>query len=238
ALTEVSKAGTALTRARAESVGSEGYIWRTARDGATRPSHRAMEGRFVKWSEPPTLDGMTGHAGEFPNDRCYPEPVVHDSAGGEVASPLPTREQEKASGEHKLRSQWERTEHNPVTPHVEGGRLPNVERARFLPEKLTTYSMDPNHPHGRDKARTWKGALGYDKRDAGEVERQIMAQLPHLPAERDMIDAYGERFNVMVPVTGKNGRVVDVLAAWIYDRDTKTGQLATKPRLINCFIPR
>ena len=33
AATEVSKAGTALTRARAESVGSEGYIWRTARDG-------------------------------------------------------------------------------------------------------------------------------------------------------------------------------------------------------------
>lgn len=76
AATEVSKAGTALTKARAESVGSEGYIWRTAGDGGTRASHQAMEGRFVKWSEPPTIDHMTGHAGEFPNCRCYPEPVL------------------------------------------------------------------------------------------------------------------------------------------------------------------
>lgn len=76
AATEVSKAGTALTRARAEDVGSEGYIWRTAGDGGSRASHRAMEGRFVKWSEPPTLDHMKGHAGEFPNCRCYPEPVL------------------------------------------------------------------------------------------------------------------------------------------------------------------
>jgi uncharacterized protein with gpF-like domain len=35
-----------------------------------------MDGQFVKWSEPPTLDGLTGHAGALPNCRCYPEPVV------------------------------------------------------------------------------------------------------------------------------------------------------------------
>lgn len=90
ARTEVSKAGTALTKARAESVGSEGYIWRTAGDANTRTSHQAMSGRFVRWDTPPTLDGMTGHAGEFPNCRCYPEPVVHDSSGQAVGSPLPT----------------------------------------------------------------------------------------------------------------------------------------------------
>ena len=76
ARTEVSKAGTALTRARAESIGSEGYIWRTAGDADTRDSHRAMEGVFVRWDSPPTLDGMTGHAGDVPNCRCYPEPVL------------------------------------------------------------------------------------------------------------------------------------------------------------------
>ena len=73
--TEVSKAGTVLTEMRAVSVGSEGYIWRTADDDA-RPSHAEMEGEFVNWTEPPTLDGMTGHAGEFPWCRCYPEPVI------------------------------------------------------------------------------------------------------------------------------------------------------------------
>lgn len=79
ARTEVSRTATAFTEARAQSVGSEGYIWRTAGDTDVRASHAAMEGKYVLWSKPPTLDGMTGHAGQFPNCRCYPEPVIPDA---------------------------------------------------------------------------------------------------------------------------------------------------------------
>ena len=75
ARTEVSRTATVLTQARAESVGSQGYIWRTAHDVNVRPSHKKMEGKFVRWDDPPTLDGLTGHAGALPNCRCYPEPV-------------------------------------------------------------------------------------------------------------------------------------------------------------------
>ena len=71
ARTEVSRTSTTLTQARAESIGSEGYFWETAGDATTRPSHKAMQGKFVKWSDPPTLDDMTGHAGCFPNCRCW-----------------------------------------------------------------------------------------------------------------------------------------------------------------------
>jgi SPP1 gp7 family putative phage head morphogenesis protein len=78
ARTEVSRTATELTRARAEHVGSKGYIWRTAGDSDVRPSHKAMAGKYVAWEVPPTLDGMVGHAGEFPNCRCYPEPVIPD----------------------------------------------------------------------------------------------------------------------------------------------------------------
>ena len=76
ARTETARQTTILTQTRAVSIGSGGYIWRTADDGRVRPSHAAMDGQFVKWSEPPTLDGLTGHAGALPNCRCYPEPVV------------------------------------------------------------------------------------------------------------------------------------------------------------------
>ena len=76
ARTEVSRQTTILTQTRAVSIGSAGYIWRTADDGRVRPSHAAMDGQYVKWSEPPTLDGLTGHAGALPNCRCYPEPIV------------------------------------------------------------------------------------------------------------------------------------------------------------------
>ncbi|EPT4022349.1 phage minor head protein [Enterobacter roggenkampii] len=75
ARTEIGRASTALTQARALSIGSEGYIWRTADDGDVRHSHAQMEGKFVRWDNPPTLDGLTGHAGALPNCRCYCEVV-------------------------------------------------------------------------------------------------------------------------------------------------------------------
>ncbi|WP_447870272.1 phage head morphogenesis protein [Serratia fonticola] len=77
--TEVGRASTALTQARALAIGSDGYIWRTSEDEDVRHSHAQMEGKFVRWDSPPTLDGMTGHAGEFPNCRCYPEVVFSHS---------------------------------------------------------------------------------------------------------------------------------------------------------------
>ncbi len=76
ARTEVARTASTLTEARALHVGSPGYWWRTSGDGDVRESHREMEGKFVRWDDPPTLDGMKGHAGQFPNCRCYPEPVI------------------------------------------------------------------------------------------------------------------------------------------------------------------
>ena len=76
ARTEVSRTASTLTQARAEHVGSTGYIWRTSGDSDVRHSHAKMNGKFVPWDQPPTLDGMTGHAGCLPNCRCYPEPVI------------------------------------------------------------------------------------------------------------------------------------------------------------------
>ncbi|UPQ74014.1 phage minor head protein [Kluyvera ascorbata] len=72
ARTEIGRATGALTQARALSVGSEGYWWRIEGVG-TRPSHRKMKDVFVRWDNPPTLDGMTGHAGCLPNCKCWSE---------------------------------------------------------------------------------------------------------------------------------------------------------------------
>lgn len=78
ARTEVGRVSGEMTKARAMAAGSDGYIWRSAEDRDVRPSHKKMNGRFVKWSEPPTLDNLTGHAGCLPNCRCYMEPVIAD----------------------------------------------------------------------------------------------------------------------------------------------------------------
>lgn len=77
ARTEVARTQSVLTQARAEYVGSEGYIWRTAGDFDVRDSHAEMEGKYVRWDTPAKLsDGTVCHAGQIYNCRCYPEPVI------------------------------------------------------------------------------------------------------------------------------------------------------------------
>lgn len=78
ARTETTRATSNLMQARAQYAGSDGYIWRTSDDFDVRPSHAAMEGRYVRWGHPPTLDNLTGHAGCLPNCRCFSEPIFPD----------------------------------------------------------------------------------------------------------------------------------------------------------------
>lgn len=83
ARTETSKASTALTRARAESAGFSWYVWKTSGDARVRGSHRHMDGVLVSWSDPPSPEALIHmknygqyHAGDFPNCRCYPAPLI------------------------------------------------------------------------------------------------------------------------------------------------------------------
>lgn len=80
ARTEVARSAATFTQARAQFAGSEGYIWRTSKDSDVRPLHKAMEGKFVLWSDPPKLEASLApyHAGCGPNCRCFAEPVLPD----------------------------------------------------------------------------------------------------------------------------------------------------------------
>lgn len=77
ARTEVARAQATLTQARAMQAGSEGYIWRTSTDADVRDTHKAMEGKYVRWDSPPKTDKSLDpyHAGCGPNCRCYAEPI-------------------------------------------------------------------------------------------------------------------------------------------------------------------
>ncbi len=79
ARTETAKLQTAILESRATDLGSVAYIWLSSNDKRTRPSHKAMNGVVVFWNhKKPTLDNMTGHAGEFPNCRCSPNPIMDE----------------------------------------------------------------------------------------------------------------------------------------------------------------
>ncbi|RZG78623.1 phage head morphogenesis protein [Acinetobacter sp. WCHAc060033] len=81
ARTEVSRATSIFTQARAENLGSEGYIWRTSEDEDVRKRHQELNGKFYEWDDPPIVDvksGRRAHAGCDINCRCYPEPIIPD----------------------------------------------------------------------------------------------------------------------------------------------------------------
>lgn len=80
ARTSVSTASTELTKARAEFVGSPGYFWRSAGDADVRLRHKVLNGKFIRWDDPPIAGekGERYHAGSGPNCRCFPSPVLPD----------------------------------------------------------------------------------------------------------------------------------------------------------------
>jgi SPP1 gp7 family putative phage head morphogenesis protein len=72
ARTETGRAATALMQVRATHLGSEGYVWRTARDRDVRPLHKRLEGSYHRWDDPPVAGerGELAHPGAIYN--CFP----------------------------------------------------------------------------------------------------------------------------------------------------------------------
>lgn len=83
ARTEVAKADTAITRARAESINLNWYQWATSEDARVRDSHRFMDGVLISWDDPPSPEALIHlrsvghyHAGNIFNCRCVALPIV------------------------------------------------------------------------------------------------------------------------------------------------------------------
>ena len=84
ARTEVSRAETDLTRARAEKIDANWYQWATSEDQRVRKSHRNMDKVLVAWNEAPSPERLVRekstlgeyHAGACPNCRCAALPLI------------------------------------------------------------------------------------------------------------------------------------------------------------------
>lgn len=77
ARTEIGRAQTELTRARAESIGCTHFIWRTAQDQRVREWHRRLNGQTFEIRKPPECDpGIHALPGQVFNCRCYMEPLI------------------------------------------------------------------------------------------------------------------------------------------------------------------
>ena len=104
------------------------------------------------------------------------------------------------------------------SPHPNA--LPNFQNAEIPRQKLLNYLLDPLHKEGQHKARVFKAALDFDQSTWEELAQAIRAELPYYPAVAGSGGTWGKKYEVILPVTGKNSSAVDVLTVWIVRPET------------------
>jgi len=93
--------------------------------------------------------------------------------------------------------------------------LPRYEEAVIPLEKFTGYALNP--VADPDKAISFYIALGYYKGNASMLIANIRHNLSKYPAIPKGDKGYGMRYEVVMWLTGPNGKVAKVLTGWIDD---------------------
>ena len=114
-------------------------------------------------------------------------------------------------------------------------KLPNAENAVIDIAKLRDYSLNPNHPEGKHKARAFLEKLNMGRNDAELLRQIILEAILRAEAIEQQPTAYGRRFVVDFYVERGRGIILFkalVRTAWII----RNGE--DFPRLTTCFNPR
>ena len=115
--------------------------------------------------------------------------------------------------------------------------LPHGERAVIEDNKLVGCALNPHSERGRHKARVFAQALGFNLSNWELLKQAIVEALPTRPAHVTSETAFGKKYEVVIPITGPNGRTVDVRTIWQFDRRPESVQYADAPRLVTLYLP-
>jgi hypothetical protein len=108
--------------------------------------------------------------------------------------------------------------------------LPDYDQAVIPLEKFTGYVLNPMVDP--DKAVAFERALGYSAKDAEKLIGNIRSHLGVSPCREKGDIGYGMTYEVLMVLTGENGKAANVLTAWI--KDGKNGEL----RLTSAYIKK
>lgn len=104
-------------------------------------------------------------------------------------------------------------------------RLPRYRDAVIPKAKFTQYALNPDKDP--DKARAFEKALGYTMDNADELIERINAKLPEYKAVEKGDRGWGMTYEVIMDITGPNGKTAKVLTAWIDDKNIGEMRLTT-----------
>ncbi|WP_249213362.1 MULTISPECIES: hemagglutinin repeat-containing protein [unclassified Tatumella] len=84
-------------------------------------------------------------------------------------------------------------------------------------QKLANYLLDKQHPVGGSKAEWFDSALGFNKTNSNELAKQIVFDSGK--AVKTAETQFGTKYDQVIPITGTNGRTINVKFGWIENND-------------------
>ena len=108
--------------------------------------------------------------------------------------------------------------------------LPNADNAVIPMENLLGYYL--NFSRDSNKTIAFKLSLGYTTRNADRLVDNIRHNLRNHKAVFKGNNGYGDIYEVVMSMTGENGKNANVLTAWIIENDFDY------PRLTNVYVTK
>lgn len=97
-------------------------------------------------------------------------------------------------------------------------KLPRYKDAVIPKAKFTQYALNPDKD--LDKAMAFEKALGYTEDNVDELISQIYDKISEYDAKEKPDKGWGKRYELIIDMTGPNGKTAKVLTAWINDKNT------------------
>jgi hypothetical protein len=199
--------------------------WLTAEDEAVRANHKPMHNVRVAYHQNFVLPngnegfapGMIGAAEDDINCRCTW--VVEMADGDSASQRISANGVDFDGGDGIIRA-----------GDGEMEILPRHDEAVIPVNKFMKHCLDPEGDY--DKAVAFDLALGYNKSNANRLIANIRHNLPNFPAMPKGDAGFGMKYEVVMNLTGPNGKTAKVLTAWIDDSKSK------EMRLTNAYIDR
>jgi len=106
--------------------------------------------------------------------------------------------------------------------------LPNAKNAVIDIRKLRDYSLNQDHPTGKDKARLFSSILGVTAENAEELRGIILEKVKTQEVSLNRYDKYGQRYTLDFTLKWQN-RTATIRTGWIIEPGSDI------PRLTSCY---
>lgn len=107
--------------------------------------------------------------------------------------------------------------------------MPNGHQAVVDIRKLQDYSLNPDHPEGKHKARVFASALGLTQQDADWLRDTLLHVARGNDARLGRLTPHGQRYEVDF-TTNRHGRTARLRSVW----NIRPGE--NWPRLVTCYM--